>query len=609
MTQAEDRDKDAEASKNAQVDAETVDPVDAAEAASRAIAALWGTAASGDGAADAALEAAAEPADEPAAETQLVAEGAAAEDAGKAAAADEPATERDPNDPVAHETSEPADPDLTVPMAPDEADAAEATARALASLNVVDGFDPALESAPLKATIHRIESKMAADATTETEARAGEGAASADPDRAALPDDDETTLLPQQELQASTTNMLPDKLRHPRTVDETITYYRPGESPLRVDQAERERRAHRHLHAWQKALIGVVILGAVAGGSYGAYRLWQVGQQAEAKQEAVAEHTLMNVVVPVKISGLSTSAESSGEAVGSKIPLQVSGQDSTGAVVDEVQFVDEKGQGMRLLPGDYTIFVAASPIAADGTVYTVPGEKLDIKVHKDNQDYAAAGTLKFEAAAADAVTEAQISQAYKLAAQGGAPSEAIAGILKQAAEARRSAAVSATAAQSKELLKEADARHKATPSYSFDLPQAWYGHVTTAQNGDAVYVYLSGSQTLVCKLTVQKDGFAAGDATDGVLGSASLGGGESVVVSGPAYPWVVMQTALGKTQASVDTYPEATAVELVQLQTGGTYTFEQIKAGIAGKDAQEADYQKLVQDYLGQVLLPSIKAR
>lgn len=543
----------------------------------------------------------------------------------------------------------------TVAMEPDAIDAAEAAAEALASLNIVDGFAPALETAPLAATIHHVESQMedhAAAAVREQDrlnqtrqtlhggsssdagssesaadhaaahANTGKNPASkgernqhgshtpASADAAAREAllNEETTVLPDHSLQTETTRMLPSELRHPRTVDETISYRRPGEAPMRLDQAAEERKRSKHMPLWQRGIIVVVLAGLVAGGSYLGYQWWQQRRADEAKQEMTAEHTLMNVTVPLEISGLTTSAASNSTAVGSKIPVQVSGQDNAGSVVDQVQYVDEKGKGMRLLPGTYTLSIAASPIAADGTIYAVPGDKREIKVQKDNADYSSAGMFKFDVPAADSITEGEINQAYKYASQGGASSDAIARILKQAAEDRRSAAVSATGSQSKELLKEADARHKATPSYSFDLPQAWYGHVTTAQNGNTIYVYLAGTQTLVCKLSLQKDGFAAGDVNDGALGSTSLGNDENVVVSGPTYPWVIQQTANGKTQDAVDTYSEDAAIELVQLQTGGLYTFEQIKAGIAGKDAQPADYQKLVQDYLANALVSSIKA-
>lgn len=618
-----------------------VDPMDAAEAASLALEELR---AEKHAAPD---------------HTEDAAPSGEADDAARAAEADSAASDNANGTATAAKPDSPTAANLgaTVAMEPDAIDAAEAAAEALASLNIVDGFAPALETAPLAATIHHVESQMenhvaataaareqdrpnqtrqtlhggsSSDASS-SESVADHAAAHANTDKnpaskgernqhgshtpasadAAAREallNEETTVLPDHSLQTETTRMLPSELRHPRTVDETISYRRPGEAPMRLDQAAEERKRSKHMPLWQRGIIVVVLAGLVAGGSYLGYQWWQQRRADEAKQEMTAEHTLMNVTVPLEISGLTTSAASNSTAVGSKIPVQVSGQDNAGSVVDQVQYVDEKGKGMRLLPGTYTLSIAASPIAADGTIYAVPGDKREIKVQKDNADYSSAGMFKFDVPAADSITEGEINQAYKYASQGGASSDAIARILKQAAEDRRSAAVSATGSQSKELLKEADARHKATPSYSFDLPQAWYGHVTTAQNGNTIYVYLAGTQTLVCKLSLQKDGFAAGDVNDGALGSTSLGNGENVVVSGPTYPWVIQQTANGKTQDAVDTYSEDAAIELVQLQTGGLYTFEQIKAGIAGKDAQPADYQKLVQDYLANALVSSIKA-
>ena len=53
-----------------------------------------------------------------------------------------------------------------------------------------------------------------------------------------------------------------------------------------------------------------------------------------------------------------------------------------GKKVDAVRYVDSKGKGVELRRGSYKVEIAAFPIAADGTVYAVPAEKLSIKMGK-----------------------------------------------------------------------------------------------------------------------------------------------------------------------------------------------------------------------------------
>lgn len=521
-----------------------------------------------------------------------------------AGAADDETVRMAPLPPLAEVSS--ARDDSTV-SAPDEtAETSSAKAEALASLSDLTGA--IAMAAPLR-------DELAADAAEATSRAAHDAetarGASAQAGREATAGTGEETVLLSRDGEgsaASLTRELPGQGSVP-PVEKTVMFRRAGSVPMRLDQASKaERSARKHLSRPRKAIIALVVIALLAGGGYEGYRWWEARQAEEQKAEAAAATTLFDVPLSVKIEGLSTSSAGTYGAVGSKIPVQIDGQDASGSIVDAVQYVDEKGGGLRLLPGDYTLSIAASPIAADGTMYEVPSDKLTVKVRRDVKSYADAGTFSFKVPSADSITDKQIELAYKYASAGGAPSDEIAQVLERAATARRDAAVASATAQEKELQREADKRHKATNSYSFDLPAEWYGHVVTSQNGDTVNVYLASDRSkLVCKLTVERDGFDAGDANNGVLGSVSLGNGRNVVVSGQAYPWVIQQTATGKTGESVSTYSEDEAAELVKLQTGGDYTFEQIRRGVMG-DGGEAAAMKMVQDHLAQVLLPSIKA-
>ena len=412
---------------------------------------------------------------------------------------------------------------------------------------------------------------------------------------------EETILLDSVPVDDSLTRELPGLGSTP-VVDETIAM---GDIPLpSVPSAHEAEVRHRKMSPKRLNLMvaGVVAVALVAGGA--GYAAWNGYQQEQAATVAANAHTMMSVQIGVHAAGLDCST-------GSKIPVQVSGQDSDGSSVSETLYVDEHGRGMKLLPGDYTLSIAASPIAADGAIYTVPATKAQVTVKSDGQDLSAQATFKLKVPSADTVTDDQIDAAAKFAEEGGASSAAAAKTLQQAAITRRDAAANAVSAQKAQAARDADARHKATNLYQLDIPVEWYGKVATWQNGSTLCIYLHGdTNTPLVTLVAVRDGetFTPDDG-DTVLGTVSLGNGYTAYASGPVYPYVVPQTINGRTQNPVSTYPMDTAIELVELTTGNRYTYSQIKNDLVGKDGKADAATKLETDYLAQILLPSIKAQ
>lgn len=412
---------------------------------------------------------------------------------------------------------------------------------------------------------------------------------------------EETVLLDSLPAEDSLTRELPGLGSAP-AVDETIAM---GDIPLPSVPSAREAEVrHRKMSPKRRNLMvaGVVAVALVAGGA--GYAAWNGYQQEQAAVLAANAHTMMSVQIGVHAAGLDCST-------GSKIPVQVSGQDSDGSSVSETLYVDEHGRGIKLLPGDYTFSIAASPIAADGTIYTVPTTKAQVTVKNDGQDLRAQATFKLKVPSADTVTDDQIDAAAKYAEEGGASSAAAAKILQQAAITRRDAAANAVSASEAQSARDADARHKATNLYQLDIPVEWYGKAATWQNGNTLCIYLDGdTNTPLVTLAAVRDGetFTPDDG-DTVLGTVSLGNGYTVYASGPVYPYVVPQTINGRTQDPVSTYPMDTAVELVELTTGNRYTYSQIKNVLVGKDGKADAATKLETDYLAQILMPSIKAQ
>ena len=412
---------------------------------------------------------------------------------------------------------------------------------------------------------------------------------------------EETILLDSLPAEDSLTRELPGLGSAP-VVDETIAM---GDIPLpSVPSAREAEDRHRKMTPKRRNLMvaGVVAVALVAGGA--GYAAWNGYQQEQAAVAAANAHTMMSVQIGVRAAGLDCST-------GSKIPVQVSGQDSDGSSVSQTLYVDEHGRGIKLLPGDYTLSIAASPIAADGTIYTVPTTKAQVTIKSDGQDLSGQATFKLKVPSADTVTDDQIDAAAKHAEEGGTSSAAAAKVLQQAAITRRDAAANAVSAQKAQAARDADARHKATNLYQLDIPVEWYGKVATWQNGSTLCIYLAGdTNTPIVTLVAVRDGESfTPDEGDTVLGAANLGNGYTVYASGPVYPYVVPQTINGRTQDPVSTYPMDTAIELVELTTGNRYTYSQIKNVLVGKDGKADAATKLERDYLAQILLPSIKAQ
>lgn len=485
----------------------------------------------------------------------------------------------------------------------DAAQDAEACAEALESLDQITLAEIAFDdsSVDVQDEAHEgteDEDSDAKDAPDEAEAEEDESKADDQPESDT---GEETVLLDSLPAEDSLTRELPGLGSAP-AVDETIAM---GDIPLPSVPSAREAEVrHRKMSPKRRNLMvaGVVAIALVAGGA--GYAAWNGYQQEQAATVAANAHTMMSVQIGVHAAGLDCST-------GSKIPVQVSGQDSDGSSVSETLYVDEHGRGIKLLPGDYTFSIAASPIAADGTIYTVPTTKAQVTVKSDGQDLSAQATFKLKVPSADTVTDDQIDAAAKYAEEGGVNSAAVAKVLQQAATARRDTATNAVSSRKAQAARDADARHKATDLYQLDIPVEWYGKVATWQNGSTLCIYLAGdtSTPIVTLVAVREGESFTPDEGDTVLGAANLGNGYTVYASGPVYPYVVPQTINGRTQNPVSTYPMDTAIELVELTTGNRYTYSQIKNVLVGKDGKADAATKLETDYLAQILLPSIKAQ
>ena len=224
------------------------------------------------------------------------------------------------------------------------------------------------------------------------------------------------------------------------------------------------------------AVIVVVLLVLGGSGYYFGVAAPERAREA-AEQEALAAEYVVRV---------SVSAEGWDTAAGaSRVPLRVKGREERGKKVNKVYYVDSAGAGLKLRRGAYTVIVAGSPIAADGTIYAVPDTEVEVKVDeksaakKDGVD-ATGDAVTLDPVPATDVTDEQIAAAKKWAegdkdaANAGCTFDAEA--LATAATKRRDNAVAAKKAE-EEAAKRAEEAKRArtidTDYFTMVLPD-WF---------------------------------------------------------------------------------------------------------------------------------------
>lgn len=204
-------------------------------------------------------------------------------------------------------------------------------------------------------------------------------------------------------------------------------------------------------------VAALLVVGGGAGYYFGIYAPEQTREVAE-REALAAKHA---VRFSVSAQDWDTSAGAS------RLPVHITGKEERGKKVDAVRYVDSKGEGVELRRGSYKVEVTASPIAADGTVYAVPVEKLSIKMGEKAAEKKTvdAGDVALEPVEASEVTDDQIAAAKKYAEEDKGAKKAGFSIdaeaLATAATKRRDDAVAAKQAE-EEARKAEEARRART---------------------------------------------------------------------------------------------------------------------------------------------------
>lgn len=237
-------------------------------------------------------------------------------------------------------------------------------------------------------------------------------------------------------------------------------------------------------------VVALLAVGGGAGYYFGIYAPEQAREAAE--QEALAAKHAVRFAVSAE--GWDTSAGAS------RLPLHITGKEARGKKVDVVRYVDSTGAGVELRRGSYKAEVAASPIAADGTIYAVPGEKVDVKVSKkaEGKKSIDAGNVSLAPLEATEVTDDEIAAAKKYAEEDADVKKAgfsfDVDALAQAATKRRDDAVAAKQAEeeAKRQAEEArQARTIETDDYTMVLPDWFPIDEYEVTKGDGWYVRLT----------------------------------------------------------------------------------------------------------------------
>lgn len=357
-------------------------------------------------------------------------------------------------------------------------------------------------------------------------------------------------------------------------------------------------------------VAGVIVAIAVVGGGTWAFINYQHQQQVAAEQaqrekdEAIAkaEHV---VVIKVSGDGWDTSAGAS------RLPVHVEGTDSKGEKVDEVQYATSDGRGINLRQGNYVLSVPASPIAADGTVFSVSNTQVEVSFtakDEEGSEIDATGRGGFELTPTDAleVTDEQINKAYEYASKDTTDGAPDADALKTAATKRRDDAVAAK--------KEADAkaaRTITTADYTLELPSYWDGRVTVKYEGDSVVVYSKNyPKRAICSISVDTQGAGPmGDIGTSQMGYASLSNGRYAHVWCDRYSFIIAYANITNSTNPDDYYTYDEARELVDLQTGGAVCYDDVLAAMKDDDADANDLIFAQDTFFQNNIVSQIKAK
>ena len=197
-----------------------------------------------------------------------------------------------------------------------------------------------------------------------------------------------------------------------------------------VDESAKKKRT--------KLLVVIAVIAAIAVCCGGAY-LYFSAQEAQ------------TYAVPIVVNAKELDTEK-----GTKIPVHATGKDSKGNDVDSVFYGGSSSSDIVLKPGDYSLAIAASPIAEDGTIYDIKDAVTRVSIAKDGKTDVEK-EITIEPIPAEDVTDEQIEAAYNAAKESGIDISKL-DELKERAQKRRDDAEAAKKAEEEKKAVEEKAR-------------------------------------------------------------------------------------------------------------------------------------------------------
>lgn len=209
--------------------------------------------------------------------------------------------------------------------------------------------------------------------------------------------------------------------------------------------AQRETRESKERLVVAAGLVGVLIIGGVAGYFFGVHLPAQKAPSAQSAQAGSgADATTPSpdrsdhaVKISVKAEGWDTDAGAS------KLPVHIEGTDVDGNAVSTTAYVDSYGVGILLKQGKYELSVPASPLGAKGELWSPQKSKATITLGgslREGEGVDVGDTVVINLgsplSAAD-VTDDAVERAARYAQDGGCSSAAAAQALVRVATASR----------------------------------------------------------------------------------------------------------------------------------------------------------------------------
>lgn len=382
---------------------------------------------------------------------------------------------------------------------------------------------------------------------------------------------------------------------------------RPADASVTSSRGARKR--------WIPIAVAAVIVAAIAGGGVYAWQRYQAQEQERLAYEA--DHVEHDVEMQLDATDFDTST-------GSKLPVKITGTDADGDV-DEVQFVNDRGRGLKLPRGTYTFTFPASPIAVDGRLYQVPtgslkveigdGVQADDDVKLSTYEHVKISPVEDEAS----VTDGQIGDAKAYAAKTGACEDGVdPDKLATIADRRRSDAIATKKAQDERAAAEAKAKQEAEEkakyhvdagAFTFDLPAYWRGRVNVQVQDGYVTVYSAKyPEKAIVRIGDYLNAFNSQPSGGTIVFGDTDGGRHIYCAYYLDYGQYIIRAAATNSADPNDYYTQDEADELIDLQTGGTHAYADYKTPeiIGDGGVSMGDASTLTSDAMNKLLEGSV---